>query len=231
MNKIAPIGDNNPPSAIEDFSRQIENHAMEVENWLDGKKVENLEQMKIVDLLIKETKAFDNLAKDAKDAEYRPHKTAGDLVISEWKPMLVDIANQKAGLLAILNDFKVAEKARTDAIAAKAAEEAEALRIAAEEAHKAADVGNIHEVREAEALLNQSAVAAKSAKRAGRETTKGLRTYTTHEITDQKACINWIVQNDRQAMVDFMEEYVRRQFVQQNYDIDGVTKHVEKRAV
>ena len=56
---------------------------------------------------------------------------------------------------------------------------------------------------------------------------KGLRTYTVYEITDGTACARWIWQNDREAILEWMQSYVERS----KATIDGVSVRTEKRAV
>ena len=49
---------------------------------------------------------------------------------------------------------------------------------------------------------------------------KGLRTVHKYEITDGRAAINWIAKNDKEAVAEFVTEYVRRNH--QTAQISGV---------
>lgn len=231
MNAPAKIGHNNPPDAIEEIKARFADTILEVENWLDGAAVENEAQMKAVDALLASVKEARTAAEEAKEAEYRPHKDACDTVVSRWKPILEDFDRMKKGLAAAVTAFKNKLAAEKEAERRKAWEEAEAKRKAAEEAQRTADMADLEARRAADELAAQAREAERLAQAAKKDTVKGLRTYHVPEIVDPKACINWIAQNDREAVMAFMEEYVARKTREGVRGIAGVEVRTEKRAV
>jgi hypothetical protein len=231
MNAPAKIGHNGPPDALEDLIAKWADTILEVENWLDGAPVENEGQMKAVDALLAAVKDAEGEAKDAKEAEYRPHKLACDAVVTRWKPVLDDFDRMKKGLAAAVTAFKNKLAAEKEAERRKAWEEAEAKRRAAEEAQRTADMADLDARRKADELAAEAREAERQAQAAKKDTVKGLRTYTIPEITDPKACINWIAQNDKPALLEFMTAYVERKTREGVRGIAGVEVRSEKRAV
>ena len=225
MNVQATIGHNNPPDAIETIQAAYDSVFSEVANWLDGTAVENEAQMAAVDSLLKSVKECEKEAVAAKEDEYRPHKAACDGVVSRWKPFLDDLALQKKGLTAAVDSFKrkLAEAKEAER-RAKEAEAREAMR-KAEEAAKKANAADLEAQREAAAAIEAARVAQQAAKDV--ESVKGLRKFTIREITDGVACARWIWANDRAAIMEFMDAYVKRASTLP----DGVTERTERRAV
>lgn len=204
------IGHNNPPDPIDAALAPFGDCITEAENWLDGAKVENEGQMKAVDALTAEIKAALEAVKAGEESEAKPVYDDWKAIKARWKPTIDDLERIVKGLVGIGADFKkrLAEekeaKRRAAWEAAKAAER-EAARIAA-----AADVTNIEEQRRA-AEAKQAAIDAEAAARdASRDTVKGLRKTWHYEIENHRTVLNWIAQNDRDALTAFIEEYVRR---------------------
>lgn len=225
MNELAPIGHNNPPDPMEQIQAANDSLFIEVANWADGQPVENEDQMKAVDLLIKAVKEVEAEAKKAKEDEYRPHKAACDAVVARWKVFLDDLDRQKKCLTSAVDGFK--RKLAEDREAGRRAKEAaarEAMR-RAEESARAANDADIEAQREAAAAIETARAAQKAAKEV--EGVKGLRTFVIREIADGAACARWIWSNDRPAIMEFMETYVKRA----DRLPDGVTERTEKRAV
>lgn len=200
-------GHNMPPDPIDEALAPFGDVISEAENWSDGEPVENEAQMKAVDTLIAGLKAAEKAAADGKEAEYRPHKAAGDAVIARWKPTLDDLARLRKCLVAAVDVFKRRLAAEREAERrAKEAIAREAMR-AAEEAVKAADAANIEAQREAESAR----IAAMKAQADARsvENVRGLRLTWFHEVTDTSALLRWINKHDRAALDAFCEEYAR----------------------
>ena len=212
-NPRAVIGANAPPEPMDPLlaiQAEYDDTFAEVANWLDGGKVENESQMKAVDDLLSAVKDAEKAAIDAKEIEYRPHKAACDGVVSRWKLFLADLDRQRKGLIAAQDVFKRAlaaekETARKDA-ERKAWDATEAARKAAE----AAAPTDLDSQREAAVMAEAAAVAQKASNAAKKDVVKGMRTVTIREIVDGKACINWIAQNDKPALLAFMQAYVDR---------------------
>lgn len=210
MNAIAPIGHNGAPDPIDEISAQFEAVRSEAENWLDGTPVENEGQMNAVDALRKSMREYrlqlERGQKDATAPLYDAYKAEG----ARWKPEIDDAKNIETGLVALVDGFKRKLAAEKEA-ARKEAERAawEANRAAREAAEKAA-ASDIEAQRAAAEAMRQAEEAQAKASAAAKDTVKGLRTVTQYEIVDQGRLLNWIVKNDRDSVVAFIEEWARR---------------------
>lgn len=231
MNVVANIGHNNPPDPMEEIQANYDDVFSEVQNWLDGSDVENEGQMKAVDALLKDVKEAEKEAKAAKETEYRPHKDAGDKVISRWKVFFDNLGIMKKGLAAAQTPFKNKLAAEKEAARRAKWEEAEKARKDAERVAKEAEPTDLEAQREAAAAMEAAQDAQKAATAANKDTVKGMRTYTVAEIDDYQACINWIAANDKPALSAWMDDYVARQTREGKRGIGGVTVRSEKRAV
>ena len=213
MNERAVIGGNRPPEPIdpmEAIQAHYDDTFSEVANWLDGSPVETEAQMKAVDALIASVKEAEKAAKDAKEAEYRPHKAAGDAVIARWKVFLDDLDRQRKGLAAAVDAFKrnlAAEKAEADR---KARAEAEAKMRAAREAEERANASDLEAQRAAAMAKAEAEEAVKAAREASKDTVKGLRAVTEYVVIDGTGLARWMWQNARDELEGFMADYARR---------------------
>lgn len=202
MNERAVIGGNHPPEPIdpmEAIQAQYDDTFSEVANWLDGSPVENEAQMKAVDALSANIKDAEKAAKEAKEAEYRPHKAAGDAVIARWKLFLDDLDRQRKGLAAAVDAFKrklAAEKAEAER---KARAEAEAKMRAAREAEERANAADLEAQRAAAMAKAEADEAIRAAREAAKGTVKGLRAHTVTEVISMT---EWA----RKAWVDHRDE-------------------------
>lgn len=228
LNPRAVIGANNPPDPIDTICAAYEGARVEAENWLDGTPVENETQMKAVDALRKDMREWRiGLEKGQKDATaplYDAYKAEG----ARWKPTIDDAQRIERGLVALVDGFKrrlAAEKAEAER---KAKAEAAAAMRAAEEAARIADAANIEAVRAAAEAQLEAEAAQRRAAAAIKDTVKGLRTVTLHEITDMRDALHWIAKNDKEAVAAFVTEYVRRHH--KTFAISGVRVWTEKEA-
>lgn len=102
---------------------------------------------------------------------------------------------------------------------------------AAEEARRAAEAAKVTDIdaqREAAGAQAAFEEAQAKAKAAAAEKVKGLRTYDVTEVVDGTAFARWLWQNDREALLAFMDDYARRHALH----IPGVVEtHKERRAV
>jgi len=227
MNPRAVLGDNMPPDPIDEVTALFEDIRTEAENWLDGTLVQNEAQMKSVDVLIKDMKAARKAIDEARDTVTKPLHDAWKGECARWKPTQDDYDRIVKGLVALVDDFKrklAAEKAEAERIAKAAAWEATRK---AQEAARLADATNIEATRAAAAAMAEAEEAQRLAQAASKDTVKGLRTYVTREITDGTACARWLWVNDRDALMSFMAERVKRLDALP----DGVTETTERRAV
>jgi len=217
----APRDHNNPPDPIDEALAPYADAIDEAENWLDGEPVESEAQMKAVDAVIKEIRAAkSDLAKAQKSAT-APLHDAWKAEIARWKPTVDDIERRLKGLAAVVDPYK-------RKLAEKAYEEARAKERAAEEAAAKANAASYDEQVEADRLKQEALDAKKAASAANKDTVKGLRTVTKYEITDYRALLHWIAQNDRDAMTAFIDEWARRN--DKTASADGLRVWQEKEA-
>ncbi|WP_226552942.1 hypothetical protein [Celeribacter naphthalenivorans] len=229
MNDMTPQqGHNCPPDPLDDALAPYGDFISEAENWLDGEPVSNEAQMKEVDSLLKQIKAAKKDVTDAQKSESAPLHDAWKAALARYKPTIDDLDRMTKGLASLVSDFKrklAEQKAEAERIAAQ---EAARKRREAEEAARKADTGNIEAQRAAQAAADEAKAAEEARLAAKKDTVKGLRTVTKYEITDHRAALHWIAQNDRDAMTAFIEEYVRRNH--KTATIDGVNVWQEKEA-
>ena len=213
MNDQAPDRlHNQPPDPIDQALAPYCDAISEAENWLDGEAVQSEDQMQAVDQLKAEVHAALKAVKTGEESEAKPVYDEWKRIKARWKPTIDDLERIKKGLTALVDGFKrklAAERAEAER---KAREEADRKRRDAESKAAAVQTANIDAEREAaqaqhEAIEAQKA--ARDAQKASKEV-KGLRTVTKYEITDHRALLHWIAQNDREAITAFIEEYARR---------------------
>ena len=209
-NPRAVLGGNMPPDPLDTAVALYEADREEAETWLDGKAVENIDQMKAVDALTASMKEARKAVDDAKESEYRPHKTQCDNIVAKYKPTLEDHDTIIKGLVSIVSTFKTAEAARVKAATDAAWAEANRLRIAAEEAKAAENVGDLESARGSSEAAKAVIEAEKAAKAVAKSAPKGMRTVTKHDIIDLRALVNFIAKNDKDAMAAFATEYARK---------------------
>lgn len=224
---MADIGHNNPPSPIELTLAPYDDALAEAANWLDGEPVSNSDQLKAVDALAKRVKAARKAVKDARDEAVTPLHDAWKAEVARWKPTEDDLDRIVKGLASISDGYK-RKLAEEQAAARRAAyEEAERKKREAEAAQAAADAGNLEAQRQAAAAKQEAIDAAKKAA-ATKVEVRGLRTVHKYEITDHRAALHWIAQNDRDAVTAFIEDYVKSNH--KRTAIDGVRAWQEKEA-
>lgn len=227
-NPRAVIGGNSPPDpidlALEPFGDILE----EVANWLDGATVENEAQLTATDVLLKELKAARKAVDTARDEVTKPLHEAWKGEVARWKPTQDDLDRQVKCLVAAQAPFKAKLAAEKEEARRKAEAEAEAKAEAARQAHRTANAANIEDQRAADELLREAARAEQQARHAAKDTVKGMRTVQVYSIESHRDALHWIAKNDREAMTDFIEEYVRRNFKARQ--IDGVKVETKKEA-
>lgn len=228
MTNPAPIGHNSPPDPIDEALAPYGDAISEAENWLDGTPVENEDQMKAVDAVIKDIRAAKSDLAKAKKSATAPLHDAWKAEIARWKPTEDDIERRLKGLAAVVDPFKRKLAAEKEAAKRAAYEEARRKEREAEEAARNADVSDYEAATEAARLQAEAVDAKKAASAANKDTVKGLRTVTRYAIEDHRAALHWIAANDRDAVTAFIEEYVRRNH--KAAEIGGVKVWQEKAA-
>lgn len=224
----AHIGHNNPPDPIDEALALWGDTIAEAEGWLDGTAVTTEAQMKAVDVLIREVKAAKKRVGEAEESEAKPLYDQWKAVKARYKPTTDDLDRIVKGLVGIVDAFKRALAAKKAEAERKARAEAEAAMRAAQEAHGAAEATNIEAQRAAAAAIEEAEAAKRRAAAAAKDTVKGMRTVTRHEVEDYRAALNWIVKQDREAVVAFVDDYARR--FHKAAAIEGVRVWTEKEA-
>ena len=225
---MTEIGHNNAPDPIDATLAPYSDAIAEAANWLDGNKVETEEQMKAVDAILKDIRAAGTALGKAEKSETAPMYDKYKAEKARWKPTLDDLKTQKDGLAALVNDFKRKLLAVKEAEKRAAYEKAAKLEREAQEAAAKADTSNIEEQRAAAAIQQAAMDAKKAAAEANKDTVKGLRTVTKYDIQDYKTALHHIARNDKDAIVAFVDEYVRRNH--KGAAIEGVKVWTEKEA-
>lgn len=209
-NTRAIPGNNNPPSPIELVASQYDAVISEAQNWADGEPVTDEAGLTALDAVIKEFRTY-------KTTVGKAGKEMTDPLHKEWKAEVARVKVYTDDAQAVLDcliqcgapyrNKLAAEKKEAERAAWQAACDAE--REAAELVAKA-NAGNIEDQRAAQQAQADALEASKAASTASKDKVKGFRTVTTPVIDDAKAVVNWIAINDRNAMLAFIEEYVRR---------------------
>lgn len=247
---IAVIGHNSPPepTPFEAVEQKIFDLYDEAKQWLDGEPVATQGQAdelnKLINLIREAANEADALRKD----EVKPFDDGKAAVQARYAPLIADTKATKGKTVLALAAAKKAltpwltkiedEKREAER---KAREEAEAARMKAQEALRAADAADLSAREEAERLAEearQAEIAARVAAkdkgqaRSGTGRATGLRTYYVPEITDATAFARHLWQHRRSEMNGFLNEMAEK-MVAQNHEqvIPGVTIHTEKRAV
>lgn len=228
MNERAVIGGNLPPDPIDEALAPYADEISEAEAWLDGEPVENEDQMKAVDVLIKAMRSAKSDLGKAKKSATAPLHDVWKAEIARWKPTEEDIDRRLKGLAATVDPFKRKLAAEKEAAKRAAYEEAQRKEREAREAAEKANAADYAAQVEADKLAQEALDAKKAASAANKDTVKGMRTVTKYEIEDHRAALHWIAQNDRDAVTAFIEEYVRRNH--KTTAIDGVKVYQQKEA-
>lgn len=189
MSKLATIGDNNPPSEYETIKSKIEDLYDEAKGWIDGDPIQNQEQADQVEKLVSMIKEATKEADELRKGEVQPYDEAKAKIQGKYN-LLIGKTKSVTGkaVLALeacrdtLTPWKQAVQAKKDEEARRAKEEAERLRLEAEQALQAA---SIEDREKAQALQAASLKADKASKRIQKDTVKGMRTVWDVVVTDE----------------------------------------------
>jgi hypothetical protein len=116
----------------------------------------------------------------------------------------------QAALVASVGPFKATLAAEKEAARRAAWQAAQDAERAAEELARAANASDLDAQRAADAARNAALDARKAASSAQKDTVKGLRTVTHHEVCDMRGLVNWIATNDKDAMAEFARAYAAK---------------------
>ena len=207
---LAPRDHNQPPDPIDEICAAYEASRSEAENWLDGAEVETEGQMKAVDALRKDMRAWRIELETGQKSATAPLYDTYKAELARWKPTIDDAKRIEKCLVAAVDTFKrklAAEKAEAER---KARAEADRKHREAEEAIRKANAADIEAQRAAAEAQREAEEAQRAAVAASKDTVKGLRTVTRYEITDHKALLHWIAVNRRDDLTAFIEEWARK---------------------
>jgi hypothetical protein len=221
------IGGNSPP-ALAAMSLHIEDLFSLVSGTLAGGAVTTDEQEAGLDALLDDVRTAMKHAEAACEAEYRPHKAAGDAVKAAWKPVTARCNTAALAIKNALTPYRSAKQRAKDEAARIAREEAEAKQAAAKAALRASD--DLEERFAAEAQLAAAAKLQAQANRIDRSAT-GLRTFWTAEIADLRAAMLHYMVSDRQEFVDLVERLAARDARGTRAPVPGVVFVEGKQAI
>ena len=227
-NPRATVGGNNPPDPIDEALAPHGDTIDEAQNWLDGEPIENDEQLKATDKLLKALKLALKDVNAARDATTKPLHEVWKAEVARWKPTQEDLDRMIKGIVAAQDPYKKMLAAKKEEERRAAWKAAEAAREAAERAAMEANASDIEAQREAAEMAAQAQAAKEAASAKQKDTVKGMRTVHKHQIDDYRAALHWIVKHDRDATTAFIEAYVAKHH--RDIQIDGVTSRQEKEA-
>lgn len=224
MNKPATIpaadrevtaSDNAEPDPFETHRVNIVDLYEEAKGWLDGADIANAKQAEAVETLLDMLKDAHEAADASRIAENEPHDTAKAAVQAKYAPLIADnksvtglTVKAMTACKAVLTKWRIAERARQDAIAA------EAQRVAKEAADKAAQAardaaGDLQATEEAEQLVTAAQIAQRTARSAAAPV-RGLRDYWEVVCAnDESALLKHYWATNRAAIVEAALELAR----------------------
>ena len=227
-NTLPPRTHNNPPDPIDEALAPYGDAIEEAQNWLDGEPIQNEDQLKATDALLKTIKGALKDLNAARDEATKPLHEAWKAEVARWKPTQDDLDRIIKGLVACQDPFKRALAAQKEAEKRAAWEAAEKAKREAEEAARAAQASDINAQREAAEKAAEAQRALEEASAKQKDKVKGMRTVHRYEIEDHRAALHWIAQNDRDAVTAFIEAYVAKNH--KDTEIAGVRRWTEKEA-
>jgi hypothetical protein len=223
---MSMIGHNGAPDPIDEALAPYGDAIEEAQNWLDGEPIENEDQLKATDAILKTIKGALKDLNAARDEATKPLHDAWKAEVARWKPTQDDLDRIIKGLVACQDPFKRALTAKKEAEKRAAWEAAEKAKREAMEAARAAQASDIVAQREAAEKAAQAQRAAEEASAKQKDKVKGMRTVHRYEIEDHRAALHWIAQNDRDAVTAFIETYVAKNH--KDTEIAGVRRWTEK---
>ena len=228
MNDLSPIGHNNPPDPIADCTALYDGVISEAQNWADGEPVTDEASMLAVDAVLKEFKTYKTaLAKAGKERTDPLHK-AWKAEVAAVKIYTDDADRIQSALVAVVAPYKAKREAERKEAERAAWEATNKARREADAIAAKANAANVDDQRAAAAAKQTAIDAENAAKAVAKDSTKGMRTVTRYAIEDHRAALNWIAQNDRDAITSFIEAHVQKHHKTQA--IAGVKVWQEKEA-
>jgi len=230
---LPPMGHNMPPVELDqqDLLAPFVTYLEEAEHWLDGDLVKNEDQLDAVDTLLLHVKAAEKVLSQARDAATKPLHDAWKAEVARWKAPLDSLERQRRGLAHIASEFKVQLADERELEARRLRSDAERGLRLAQELAKQADPGDIQSIRIAKHARSEAEEALRASRQVEKARPKGIRTVRKWAFLPgdgRRKALHWIAQNDRDAVTEFIDAYVARNFRQK--PIEGVTVWDEREA-
>lgn len=166
-NPRAVIGDNLPPSPLDDARSRVDDLYAEAKNWLDGSRIENPEQAETLGKLYTDLDDASKLAEKTRKAEKQPHLDAGKAVDEAWKPVVDKAEKARTAVKRTIQIWNDELDRRQRAEAERVRKEAEEAAARAHAEHEAAHrAGNLDALEAADEQIANAEELARMASRA-----------------------------------------------------------------
>ena len=173
--------------------------------------------------MLKQLNAAIKAGDSQRKALKKPHDDAGKAIQDDWNPGLNKGRAGAGALKGALSPYRTAKQEAKEKAAREAQEAADRLQQEAQEA-MIASKDDLEARFEAETKLEMAQKQVKAASKVDRAPT-GLRGRTVARVTDHKALLIWIANNDKEALDAFLEQYAQRAIPTKP---DGVAHEIEK---
>lgn len=221
-------GHNNPPHPIEDVLSSYAEFIEESDKIIGGDPVKTADQLNHVERVLGMIKEAEKAAIYEKERDVKPLYDKYKSRLATYKPTLDDLAFRKKALAKLMTDYKNMLLRQQEEDRRRLAKEAWDKEQAVKAAQERARAGDLAAKESIEELAAEFTAARADLDTAKSEKVKGMRTVNLHEIQDYKAALMWIMSNDKDSLIAFVNEYVHRNI--KSHEIDGVRKWTEKQA-
>ncbi|WP_022684519.1 hypothetical protein [Sphingobium bisphenolivorans] len=228
---------NNPPP-FDAFSLHIEELIENAKMFLDGEPIATQGQADEIGKLLDMIRTAKKDADKERATEKKPHDDAAKAVQGKWKPLLdrCDIAadTAKKALVPWLEHLEAEQRKAAE----KAREEAEAKRLAALEAERAAASANLEAIERVELARKEAEQAERAANRAdkakahaaGGSRAIGLRSYWIAELVDPVAALKYYKQAQPELLKAWLLEQAQKDANAGKRAIPGCVIREDRRA-
>jgi hypothetical protein len=211
--RIVKSTDNAPPDPFVAHKVNIESLYEEAKNWADGKVIETQAQadeverlLDMIDAAYAAAEASRVAAKKPLDDEIAKIQTAYNPLIGNTTKITGIAVKAKTALLGVQTVWKNKLQAERDAEAARLRKIADDAAEAARKAAATVDHTDLAAAEEAEAVIQQAAVASRQATQAASNTVKGMRTVWETVIADKKqATLAMLTRHPDQCLAFFLD--------------------------
>lgn len=239
------IGHNQPPSTPFEQSRdEIEDLYQEAKNWFDGEKIDSEPKASAIAKLRNLIHAAIKRADERRKEENRPFNEGKSIVQARYARLISDTQTAKGKAIIAL---ELCEKALLPYLKKIDEDNQERSRILQEEAEKKtseaqeaiqlrSETIDLEERERIESLISEASEARKKAKEteknkahiSGGNRAIGLRRKLVVTINDEKAFAEYVLNNHRTEMIEFLKKTAQRLASAKNRNLPGVIIKVEK---